>query len=139
MNEPMSIDRRAQIAEHLAAIPAPPWHWIGNCTSGPILVTKHSGWIYVMGFRRLGMHGAQPEFPVRAGDSGFWLTHSAAEQIVPRAPHDPKTFRGIDNDVARFFERSAEYVAELLAENERLRTELAEERQASMAQRGRAS
>lgn len=122
---PMPDARCAEIAEALAAVPAPPWHWIGDTTSGPILATRHSGWRTVMAFRRLGMIGAQPTFPVPAEPHGYMLLTPARDLIVPRASYDPRTFRGIDNPVAKFIEHSAEYVAELLAENERLRAELA--------------
>jgi hypothetical protein len=42
-----------------------PWAWMGN-QYGLYLATTHSGRKYVMGFRRVGMQGAQPVF--RAGE-----------------------------------------------------------------------
>lgn len=124
--EPMTAARRAEITAALAAIPAPPWHWIGDTVSGPHLVTAHSGWRSVMGFRRLGTTGAQPEFPT--GPRGLTVLTPACDLIVPRGSHDTKMFRGIDHPVARFIENSGAYVAELLADNERLRDELAKAR-----------
>lgn len=126
MTEPMAPERRAEISTALAAVPAPPWHWIGDTRTGPALVTKHSGWRYVMGFRRLGMNGAQPNFPTAIPPRGHTIMVSARDQIIPHTDYDTRTFRGIDNPVAQFLEHSAQYVAELLAENERLRSELAE-------------
>jgi hypothetical protein len=40
-----------------------PWGWFGT-DHGVYLATKHSGRRFVMGFRRLGMNGAQPTFQV---------------------------------------------------------------------------
>ncbi len=40
-----------------------PWGWFGNANSNSLyLATKHSGRRYVMGFKRWGFSGAQPEF-----------------------------------------------------------------------------
>jgi hypothetical protein len=131
MTEPMNTARRTEITDALAAIPAGPWHWIGDLNSGPTLATQYGGWKYVMGFRRLGTNGAQPCFPVPVEPHGHALLTPARDLIVPRAAYDPRTFRGINHPVARFIEHSAQFVAELLAENERLRGELAEQRQIS--------
>lgn len=126
---PMSPEYRAEIAASLAAIPAPPWHWIGNFDTGPSLVTKHDGnWTFVMGFRRLGTNAAQPTFPVPTDPDGYMLLRPARDLIIPRATYDPRTFRGIDHPVARFIADAGQYVADLLAENERLRDELAKAR-----------
>ena len=40
-----------------------PWSWFGNAGSTSLyLATTHSGRRYVMGFKRWGMRGAQPQF-----------------------------------------------------------------------------
>lgn len=40
-----------------------PWGWFGNANSNSLyLATKHSGRRYVMGSKRWGFSGAQPEF-----------------------------------------------------------------------------
>ncbi|TCM21525.1 hypothetical protein EDF56_101189 [Novosphingobium sp. PhB165] len=40
-----------------------PWGWFGNANSHSLyLATKHSGRRYVMGFKRWGFSGGQPEF-----------------------------------------------------------------------------
>ncbi|MFK4871616.1 hypothetical protein [Novosphingobium sp. ZW T3_23] len=40
-----------------------PWGWFGNANSNSLyLATKHSGRRYVMGFKRWGFSGGQPEF-----------------------------------------------------------------------------
>lgn len=136
VSETLSDARLAEIQAALDAIPAPPWHWIGDTKhQGPMLATKHSGWIYVMGFKRLGMRGAQPTFPVR-GDDGYLLikpcreieerdSAAAKDVAIPRAPYDPDTVRGIDNPVALWLEHSAQYAKELLGEVDRLKAELA--------------
>ncbi|MGI5161439.1 hypothetical protein [Microbispora sp. CA-102843] len=132
---PLTDERRAEIQAALDAVPAPPWHWIGDTKhQGPMLATKHSGWIYVMGFKRLGMHGAQPAFPVKGPDGYLLITPcreieerssvAAKEVAIPRAPYDPDTVRGIDNPVAKWLEHSAQYAKELLSQVEWLRAKL---------------
>src|SRR5690554_1321081 len=40
-----------------------PWAWFGNVNSNSLyLATTHSGRRYVMGFKRWGFSGAQPQF-----------------------------------------------------------------------------
>lgn len=39
-----------------------PWAWFGNTKHDFYLATTHSGRLYVMGFHRKGMSGAQPWF-----------------------------------------------------------------------------
>jgi len=40
-----------------------PWAWFGNAGSNSLyLATTHSGRLYVMGFKRWGFSGAQPQF-----------------------------------------------------------------------------
>jgi hypothetical protein len=135
MSEPLSSERQKEIQAALDAIPAPPWHWIGDTKhQGPMLATKHSGWIYVMGFKRLGMRGAQPAFPVRGEDGYLLITPcreieersavAAKDAAIPRAPYDPDTIRGIDNPVARWLEHSAQYAKELLDEVDRLKAQV---------------
>lgn len=47
-----------------------PWEWFGNARSNSIyLATTHSGRRYVMGFKRWGFSGAQPQF--QPGDRGL--------------------------------------------------------------------
>ncbi|MEV4179896.1 hypothetical protein AB0J28_00435 [Streptosporangium canum] len=134
----LTPERHAEIRAALDAVPAPPWHWIGDTKhSGPMLATKHSGWIYVMGFKRLGTQGAQPAFPVRGVDGYLVITPcrdienrdlktvDAKKVAIPRASYDPDTVRGIDNPVAQWIEHSPQYAAELLAEVEELRAQLA--------------
>jgi hypothetical protein len=135
----LTTERLAEIQAALNSVPAPPWHWIGDTVhQGPMLATNHSGWIYVMGFARLGFKGAQPTFPVRNADGFLTIvpardiearergTVPAKKVAVPRASYDPDTVRGIDNPVARWLEHSPQYAKELLAEVEDLREELAE-------------
>lgn len=47
-----------------------PWAWFGNANSNSLyLATTHSGRRYVMGFKRWGFSGAQPQF--QPGDRGL--------------------------------------------------------------------
>lgn len=122
----MTPERHAEIEAALAAIPAPPWQWIGDCRrDGPVLATTHSGWVYVMGFDRLGMQGAQPSFPVGKMDGGGLIT-PAAELAVARDPDAPGPIRDIDNPVARWLRHSGQYAQELLAELGWLAAELSD-------------
>lgn len=41
-----------------------PWAWMGNGGHDVYLATTHSGRRYVMGFRRMGLQGAQPVFQI---------------------------------------------------------------------------
>lgn len=43
-----------------------PWGWFGQGGHDLYLATKHSGRRYVMGFRRMGLQGAQPVFQVNS-------------------------------------------------------------------------
>jgi len=121
----MTPQRLYEILTALRAVPAPPWGWIGDTRGGPILATQHSGQLYVMGFSRCGMQGAQPRFPVKA-PSGWSLMTDAKDLIVPRTDYDPKTFRDIDNPVARFLKDAPQYIAELLEELNRRARRLAD-------------
>lgn len=139
----MPPERIEEIRGALAEVPAAPWHWIGDTLGGPILATKYGGWRTVMAFRRMGMRGAQPVFPVQmlsptTGKASTFLL-DARELMVARAPYDPKTIRGIDNPVARWFEHSPEYVAELLAEVDRLKDRAARQDETILGLLGRRS
>ncbi|MEV1178596.1 hypothetical protein, partial [Nonomuraea sp. NPDC049784] len=52
MSEPMTGDRLQHIDSALHAIPTPPWQWIGDRRTGALLVTGHSGWLYLLGAER---------------------------------------------------------------------------------------
>lgn len=128
---PQRID---EILAALRSVPAPPWAWYGDTRSGPILATTHSGRQCVMLFERCGMQGAQPVFPVREAN-GWARMRPARELIVPRADYDPKTFRDIDNPVARFLKNAPQYVSDLLEERNRLARELADAKDETAAVR----
>jgi hypothetical protein len=111
----MTAARLDEILAALRAVPAPPWHWRGDTNGGPFLCTVRGGWKSVMHFRRIGMQGAQPVFPVDVGQ-GLAILKDAKECMVPRSDYDTKTFRDIDNPVARWMRDSAQYATELLEE-----------------------
>ncbi|MFV2172400.1 hypothetical protein ACFHW2_11540 [Actinomadura sp. LOL_016] len=139
MADPMSDEQLAEVRHALAAVPAPPWQWIGHRHTGPTLVTTHSGWQYILGIAHpQDEHGHRIEddelrpvygdllFWDEGGEDEFPVMRRAVEMIEPRAEYDPDTIRGIDNPVARWLQRSAEFAALLLDEVDRLRAELAQ-------------
>jgi len=130
-DELIDSERLAEIRAALALVPAPPWHWRGDTYSGPFLATVQGGWRLVMGFRRLGMQGAQPAFPAATPNGVF--VYEAKRQMVPRTDYDTKTFCDIDNPVARWMRDSAQFVAELLADRNALARELADSRDRTLA------
>jgi hypothetical protein len=127
------------IRRDLAAVPPPPWRWIGRKDTGPLLVTDHSGQLYLLGpAHPVDEHGGQitddDDAPVFADlmfrdqrDGERYATmREAAELIVPRTSYDPETYRDIDNPVARWIVRSAAHATALVAEVEQLRGQLAD-------------
>lgn len=135
MAKPMTPERIAEIKADLAAVPAPPWRWIGTRTTGPMLVTDHSGQHYLLRpAYPLDEHGDQATddegrplyadlyFRDEGKDDEFAILRRAAEMIVPRTDYDPETYRDIDNPMARWIKQSAEYVTGLLAEVKQLRS-----------------
>lgn len=70
-----------------------PWRWYGNRSSGVYLATEHSGRLYVMGFQRYGMNGAQPTFRVAS-------TMRPATELVEFAVGDgtARGFKQADKD-----------------------------------------
>jgi hypothetical protein len=108
---------------HSKATPGP-YRWdIRTCHKQAYLTTTHSGQYYVMGFKRWGMHGAQPEFqvydkyegPVRErGSNGMVATQELAK---PRAKHHPDFDMWIDHPDAIAIENSWEDIDFLLSVN----------------------
>jgi hypothetical protein len=105
----------------LADIPAPPWQWIGTRNAdGPMLATTHSGWEYLMGLEHGEDHVGERVFAdlsfrdKREGDT-YAVLKPSRELAVGRTEYDPDTIRGIDNPIARWIEKSAEYAAALIA------------------------
>lgn len=130
-------------ARSAAATPGP-WAWFGNTDVHNVyLATQHWGRHYVMGFRRWGMQGAQPEFwnrpdpDVIKGSLGPDSHHTTAAEspiyeVAPDAlsAHDRRVYRrdlvGIRNADATFIAHSREDVDYLLGEVDRLRAILGE-------------
>lgn len=147
------LDLDAIKARTDAATPGP-WGWYGNTDVQQMyLATKRYGRMYVMGFRRWGLQGAQPTFcvdrtwkpdPQSGDDFGHAGTIAPAHELASRivryevAPNaasrrDSRVYRadliGIKNPDAEFIAHARQDVDDLLAEVERLRKD-AEEREA---------
>lgn len=71
-----------------------PWRWFGNTKHDFYLATTHSGRLYVMGFERKGMRGAQPKF---RGPNGAMVPASALPifEVCREAESadDPRVYR----------------------------------------------
>lgn len=134
----MTTDIEA-IRARWAKVPAGPWRWGGSITAHDIyLSTVDRGRIFLMQFRRFGMRDAQPAFPVNATD-GSGVVRGVYEAAVDGPARQrveqiglvvkEREYRGdiedIDNPVAQCLKHSVTDVADLLAEVDRLRGELA--------------
>ena len=86
-----------------------PWYWRGH-QRGPIYLTPHTMRLpVVMGFRRLGMQSAQPEFVLDG------LFKPASELAVREVPYRDDII-DIDHPDARFIARARTDIPALLAE-----------------------
>ena len=145
----MTIDISAIRQRAEAATPGP-WQWFGNTDVNDIyLATVRWGRQIVMMFERWGMQSAQPTFiegrtwKANPGDSlDFDLGCGAKKakdlavfEVAPKATRrdDPKVYRadvsGLRSPDATFIAHSRQDVADLLAEVDRLTSELKEARQ----------
>jgi hypothetical protein len=98
---------------------AAPWGWFGNAGCHEVhLATPDRGRIYVMGFARWGMRGAQPVFQVKR--SGIGLMEPAAGMLQFEVPYR-KDIVGIDHPDARLIPAARNALPRLLAEVRRLR------------------
>lgn len=135
------IDLTGARARLAAATPGP-WRWYGDTETHTVyLATTHSGRCHVMGFRRWGMRGAQPEFQVyddytlpdvrKRGSHGMVAlseleTRAGADRgprfdvAPPRYRHD---FVGIAHPDASFIEHSWADLRDALAEVDRVEAE----------------
>jgi hypothetical protein len=135
--EAAPVDLTAARARHAAATPGP-WRWYGNTETRTVyLATAHSGRYHVLGFRRWGMRGAQPEFqiydryegPVRDRGSHGMVAFADLEAragadrgpgfdvAVPRYRHD---FVGVGHPDAALIEHGWEDLRAAFAEVDRL-------------------
>lgn len=96
-----------------------PWRWIGHPDgSRPnlYLATAEHGQVYVMGFERAGMSGAQPSFPVVPRGETWGFMRKAAEIPVfevcraATSKDDPRVYR---TDVVSFRSPAAQWLAEI--------------------------
>ncbi|MFI1525430.1 hypothetical protein [Streptomyces griseus] len=136
MSAPMTPDREQEIRADLAAVPAPPWRWIGSRgAGGPQLVTDHSGREYLLRAAKPADHRGDelldPETDAvvygdlefrdqREGETYSWM-RSGNSLAVGRTEYDPDSIVGVANPIARWVEKSAQHTTDLLAEVERLR------------------
>lgn len=100
-----------------------PWAWMGNGYAGQMyLATTHSGRRYVMGFRRWGPQGAQPEFQsdgrlVPAKDLIQFEVGDGTAVGMEAAKADPSVYRfdidGIDHPDARLIAAAPELLEAL--------------------------
>ena len=132
-------DRTSEIQAALDAVPAPPWRWIGSRTSGgPQLVTDHSGRQYLLrAAKPVDARGDElldpvTDYPIY-GDLKFrdqrpgerYSTMRRGDELaVGRTSYDEDNIVDVDNPIARFMRDAPQYVADLLAENARLRGEV---------------
>lgn len=100
-----------------------PWGWFGT-DHGVYLATKHSGRRFVMGFRRLGMNGAQPTFQIEkkgmvpASDLVQFEVGSKAVRGFAEAKKDGTVYRydvtAIDHPDARLIAAAPELLDALI-------------------------
>lgn len=134
----LTPEREQEIRADLAAIPAPPWRWIGSRhAGGPELVTDHSGRQYLLRAAKPTDHRGDelldPETDAviygdlqfrdqREGET-YSTMRSGNELAIGRTDYDPDAIVDVANPVARWIKASAQYATELLAEVARLRAE----------------
>jgi hypothetical protein len=135
----LAPELEASIRADLAAVPAPPWRWIGiRNAGGPQLVTDHSGRQYLLrAAKPTDVHGDElldPELecPVygdlkfrdqRDGER-YSSMRTGSELGVGRTEYDPDALVDVDNPVAQWLKNSPAHAAALLAELDRTRAEL---------------
>lgn len=137
---PLSSEREAEIRTDLDAIPAPPWRWIGSRhAGGPELVTDHSGRQYLLRAAKPTDHRGDElldpetnnvvygdlEFRDQRKGEKYSTMRSGNTLATGRTEYDPDAIVGVANPVAKWLEASAQHATDLLAEVDRLRTELA--------------
>jgi hypothetical protein len=116
-SSPDGLDQRLQSTG--GAHTPGPWAWFGNANSNSLyLATTHSGRRYVMGFKRWGFSGAQPQFqPPGRGmvDASALLKFEVGDRDVvgvDAARADPSVYRmdvrGIDCADARLIAAAPE-------------------------------
>ncbi|MFD3638278.1 hypothetical protein [Streptomyces griseus] len=136
----LTPEREAEIRADLAAVPAPPWRWIGlRGAGGPQLVTDHSGREYLLRAAKPSDHRddelLDPETDAvvygdlefrdqREGETYSWM-RSGNSLAVGRTEYDPDSIVGVANPIARWVEKSAQHVTDLLAEVDALRARVA--------------
>jgi hypothetical protein len=113
-----------------------PVAWMGNGQHDIYLATTHSGRIYVMGFKRMGIQGAQPMFPKdgRMAPASDMLKFDVGDPSVTgiaAAKTNGSVYRydvrDIDNPEARLLVAARNALPRLLAEVKRARAEALEE------------
>ena len=112
-----------------------PWRWMGN-QHDIYLATEHSGRLYVMGFKRMGMQTAQPVFRgehhmVPAADLVQFEVGDGTARGFANGRSDDSVYRydikGIDCPDARLIAAAPELLEALIQSRAVLVTVLAEE------------
>lgn len=85
-----------------------PWAWFGSTRTNMYLATVHSGRRYVMGFRRKGLQGAEPEFQV---NSRMVPASQLAIYEVNREATDAKDPSVYRHDIVGFRHQDAKLIA----------------------------
>ncbi|WP_405824229.1 hypothetical protein OG705_29185 [Streptomyces sp. NBC_00838] len=134
--DPLTPEHENAIRSDLAAVPAPPWRWIGNRgAGGPQLVTDHSGRQYLLraakpvdgrGDELLDPAGDYPiygdlQFRDQREGEKYSLMRNGNELGIGRTSCNPDNLVGVDNAVANWLMKSAAHAAALLAELDRVR------------------
>lgn len=116
----------AKIEQALEGATPGDWRW-GGYTHLIDLRSNASGTPYVMGFKRHGMQGAQPTFPVKTGGEPDHPWHNGvmtnAADLVVKEVHYREDIVAIDNPNARLIAAAPTLLREALAEIRRLRGE----------------
>lgn len=131
--------RTAEIRQALAAVPAPPWRWIGvRHAGGPQLVTDHSGRQYLLRAKKpVDGHGEELLDPVDDGvvygdlefrdqreGERYSTLRSGGQLGIGRTSYDPDSIVGIANPIASWLENSPRYVTDALARITELEAQL---------------
>ena len=108
---PLDLDALSKLVE--AATPTP-WRW-GGSVHDPMLHTVGRGHVYVMGFERSGMRGAQPTFQVYGENKepGSGLMTKAADLAVRERPYRDDIV-DIDNPDARLIVAAVNALPDLI-------------------------
>jgi hypothetical protein len=121
----MAADLEAIRARAAAATPGP-WRWDGTMPPNAqvLLMSDAPGRPLVMGFKRLGTQGGQPEFATERDGDGWAGRMVPAIELAITDGRCHRPLLGIPNEDAEFIAHARQDVADLLAEIDRLHERL---------------